>query len=197
MSRATQDTLLKQLKDPFDPRFIKWRVGQTSKDKTKATALAYLDAREVEKRLDDVMGAGNWSDKIIELKNGFICELSLFIDGQWVTKSDAADNTDIEAVKGGASSALKRAAAKWGVGRYLYYLPRVWVGYDETYKQLKEIPELPDWAMPNQGIARWEDVAELELSKTLDQLENTTESSNENNVDISKIAEAVRHASIS
>lgn len=180
MSRATQDALLKQLKDPFDPRFIKWRAGQTNKDKTKATALAYLDAREVEKRLDDVMGAGGWSDKIIEINGGFTCELSLLIDGTWVTKSDAADKTDIEGIKGGASSALKRAAAKWGVGRYLYYLPKVWVTYDSTYKQLKEIPELPDWALPNSHIPRWEDVAELELAKTIDQLEESDNDITEN-----------------
>jgi hypothetical protein len=163
MSRAAEDTLLKQLKNPFEPKFIKWRVGQTSKDKTKATALAYLDAREVMKRLDDVCGVGGWSDKIIEINNGFVCELSIKMpDGTWVTKSDAADQTDIEGIKGGASSALKRAAAVWGIGRYLYYLPRVWVAYEEKYKQLSVIPELPDWALPNR-VERWEDVAEMEL----------------------------------
>lgn len=169
MSREVQDTMLKQLKEPFDPKFLKWRVGQTTKDKTKATALAYLDAREVYKRLDDVCGFDGWSSKIIELKDGFICELSIKMpDGSWVTKSDAADYTDIEAIKGGASSAVKRAAAVWGVGRYLYYLPRVWVGLDQ-YKQLKEIPELPDWATPNINIERWEDVAELQMQAEIEE----------------------------
>lgn len=173
MSRQVQDAILKQLKEPFRPEFIKWRVGQTTKDKTKAAALAYLDAREVYKRLDDVCGCGGWQSKLIEIKDGFTCELSILIDGQWITKSDSADFTDIESIKGGASSALKRAAAVWGIGRYLYYLPRVWVGYDDTRKQLKEIPELPEWALPKANLERWEDVAELELAKQKELVDDT------------------------
>jgi len=162
MSRITQDAILKQLKDPFDQKFLKWRVGQVTKDKTKATALAYLDAREVYKRLDDVCGVGGWQSKMVPIDKGFVCELSILIDGAWITKSDSADYTDIESIKGGASSALKRAAAVWGIGRYLYYLPRVWVEIDD-YKNLREIPELPDWAIPSHNLERWEDIAELEL----------------------------------
>lgn len=158
---GVEAVMLKQLKDPFDAKFVKWRVGQVTKDGKKATALAYLDAREVYKRLDDVCGIDGWSTKLIEIKDGFICELSIKMpDGSWVMKSDSADYTDIEAIKGGASSALKRAAAVWGIGRYLYYLPRVWVEIDQ-FKKLKYIPELPDWAMPNPKIERWEDVAEM------------------------------------
>ena len=178
MSRATQDALLRQLKEPFDPNFIKWRVGQITKDKSKASALAYLDAREVYKRLDDVCGIGGWQDKIVEMNGGFICELSVLIDNVWVTKSDAADFTDIESIKGGASSALKRAAAVWGVGRYLYYLPIHWVGYDDQKKKLKEIPALPSWALPNHNIERWEDVLELELAKQKD-FEDDTKSNDD------------------
>lgn len=165
----TEETLLKQLKNPFDERFVKWRVGATNKDKTKGIALAYLDAREVTKRLDDVCGVGGWQDRLIELKDGFICELSIQMPGGvWVTKSDASDYTDVEAVKGGASSALKRAAAVWGVGRYLYYLPNVWVPIKSAGKSyvLAETPTLPDWAKPNANIERWEDVAELSISVT-------------------------------
>lgn len=172
MTRDTQEAMLKQLKNPFDPKFVKWRVGQTAKDKTKATALAYLDAREVYKRLDDVCGIDGWSSKITEIKDGFICELSIKMPGgEWVTKSDAADFTDIEAIKGGASSALKRAAAVWGIGRYLYYLPNVWAPVKVLYTKkngdpvygLTEVPELPDWAKPSATIERWEDVAEMAM----------------------------------
>lgn len=184
MSRSTQDALLRQLKEPFDPNFIKWRVGQVSKDKTKATALAYLDAREVYKRLDDVCGIGGWQSTIKEIAGGFICELSILIDGVWVTKSDAADFTDIESIKGGASSALKRAAAVWGVGRYLYYLPNKWVEIDQ-WKKLKHIPSLPDWATPSHNIERWEDVLEMELSKQKE-LEDDTKSADDKKAELLK-----------
>ena len=162
-SRQTEDALLKQLKNPFDPKFIKWRVGATDSAKTKGIALAYLDAREVMKRLDDVCGVGGWQSRFIDIKDGFICELSIkMLDGEWITKSDTADLTDVEAIKGGASSALKRAASVWGIGRYLYYLPNVWLPIKPFGKSyvLAVQPELPDWAMPNM-VERWDDVADL------------------------------------
>ncbi len=43
------------------------------------------------------------------------------------------------------------------------------------YKQLTQIPELPDWALPSASMSRWEDVAELELAKQKE-LEDDTES---------------------
>lgn len=170
--RGSQHALLEQLKEPFDPKFVKWRVGQVNKKGDSALALPYLDAREVYKRLDDVCGVGGWQDKIIELKSGFICELSILIDGTWVTKTDAADFTDIEAIKGGASSAVKRAAAVWGIGRYLYYLPVIWTPTKVLYTKkngdpvygLAQQPLLPKWAVPGEQLKRWEEVAEEEFN---------------------------------
>ena len=39
----------------------------------------------------------------------------------WVTKSDGAEDSTIEAVKGAYSDSFKRAAVKWGIARYLYH----------------------------------------------------------------------------
>lgn len=159
-----EKTLLKQLKEPFDPKFVKWRVGATNADKTKGIALAYIDSREVMKRLDDVCGIGNWQDRLVPIDKGFVCEIDVWIKDRWVTRSNAAGYTQVEPVKGGASDALKRAAATWGVGRYLYYLPNVWVEIKPAGKSyvLAETPELPDWAMPGAKSERWEDIAEME-----------------------------------
>lgn len=163
MTRDVQAAMLKQLKQPFDPKFIKWRVGATNSQKTKGIALAYIDSREVMKRLDDVCGLGGWQDRYIPIDNGFICEIDIWIGDRWVTKSGTAGNTKVEPIKGGGSDALKRAAAVWGIGRYLYYLPNVWVDLKQQGNSyvLAEIPELPDWAKPDINIERWEDVAEL------------------------------------
>lgn len=152
--------LLTQLKQPFEPKFLKWRVGATSKDKTKGIALAYLDAREVMKRLDEVCGIDGWQAKYIPVEGGLICELSIKIGDNWITKSNTADNTKVAPIKGGASDALKRAAVLFGVGRYLYYLPNKWVKLD-AYKNLTEIPALPDWAKPDIfDTTDWEKEAE-------------------------------------
>lgn len=166
MSSETQKALLKQLKNPFDLKFVKFRVGATNADKTMGIALAYIDFREVTKRLDDVCGIAGWQARYTPATGGFICELSLRIDDVWITKSNAADNTQVAPLKGAASDALKRAAATWGIGRYLYYLPNTWVPIKQQGKSyvLTETPELPDWANPDKNIERWEDVAELEAA---------------------------------
>lgn len=125
---------LKTLSTPFDPSAVHWRVqGQPFESKTRkgeysAMALAYLDARDVMDRLDDVCGQENWQTEYHETPKGrLICRLSICIDGVWVTKSDGAGDTDVEGEKGAISDALKRAAVSWGIGRYLYRLESPWV----------------------------------------------------------------------
>ena len=46
------------------------------------------------------------------------------------------------------SDALKRAAVKFGVGRYIYRLDQQWVDYDAKAKKIVGTPRLPDWALP-------------------------------------------------
>ncbi|WP_348260526.1 Rad52/Rad22 family DNA repair protein, partial [Salmonella enterica] len=53
---------------------------------------------------------------------GVECGISIKIGSEWVSKWDAAENTQVGAVKGGRSGAMKRAAVQWGIGRYLYNL---------------------------------------------------------------------------
>lgn len=144
--------IFKLLAEPFNPNTVKWRVGATSKDKTKAIALAYVDARIVMVRLDDVLGPNNWQDKYFETNSGRImCELSVRIDGEWITKTDGAGDTGTEGEKGAISDAFKRAAVKFGIGRYLYAFPNTWVAIDQ-YKKLKTVPVLPDWALPTEQV---------------------------------------------
>lgn len=153
----------KKLEAPFHPNQVLWRIGRKSKEKNKAEVLAYIDARAIHERLNEVVGCDNWKVEytpvdlgMIEVKEkdtivkkhikGFICSLSIRIDGEWVTKQDGADVTDTEPFKGGLSGAFKRVAAVWGIGRYLYNLPPTWVEID-SYGNFKP-PTLPDWALP-------------------------------------------------
>lgn len=116
------------LRAPFDKAAIHWRAQSVTGNGDKALALAYIDARNVMERLDAVVGPENWQDSYEETSKGrVICTLSLRIDGRWISKSDGAGNTDVEGDKGAVSDALKRAAVKWGIGRYLYSMPATWV----------------------------------------------------------------------
>ena len=149
---------------PFSPQDIEWRVGNVSKSGKMCTLLPYITSRAVMDRLDSVVLPENWTDCYVSspVGNGLECQLSIRIGKDWITKIDAAEPTNIESVKGAYSDSLKRAAVKWGIGRYLYRLPLSWVKI-KSKQQQKEgdifvsskgvigyatPPALPDWALP-------------------------------------------------
>jgi len=138
---------LQLLKDPFPESDIEWRVGSVSKDGKKGTALAYLTNRAIMDRLDSAVGPELWKNDFREWKGGQLCGISIFINNEWITKWDGADDSKIEPTKGGLSDAMKRAAVQWGIGRYLYDLDTSWVALDE-WKHIITVPSLPKWALP-------------------------------------------------
>ncbi len=185
---------LDDLKKPFAPDDIEWRIAESGKKKNGeiwAKCLAYLTNRAIMNRLDEVVGPAGWSN---EFKTGpgggILCGISLRLEYpvmvpmaggvdqqrgmglcEWVTKWDGADNTHIEAVKGGLSDSMKRAAVQWGIGRYLYDLEPGWAAIHpqgEHYSRLPvdkggesyrwDHPTLPVWAVPagaydkNEGV---------------------------------------------
>ncbi|KAG3043437.1 hypothetical protein PC121_g22543 [Phytophthora cactorum] len=117
---------MKRLQDPFPPEEIEWRVGSTNGDKTKGIALAYVTNRAIQNRLDEVFGVFGWRNEYREWKEkSQLCGISVKVEGEWITKWDGADDSNMEAVKGGLSDAMKRAAYQWGIGRYLYKLENI------------------------------------------------------------------------
>jgi hypothetical protein len=131
-------TVWDRLAMPFDPRDIKWRPGSVSQAKGTGLALAYIDARMIMERLDEVLGPENWSDDYKPAGSAVICKLSIRIKTEhgfeWISKSDGAGQTQVEGDKGGISDALKRAAVKFGIGRYLYYFKAGWYQLDPSNK---------------------------------------------------------------
>ncbi|MGE7692287.1 Rad52/Rad22 family DNA repair protein [Lysinibacillus sp. NPDC097214] len=126
--------ILKALSEPFEDHEIEWRA-QTCNQYGNALMLPYIDARAAMERLDKVLGV-NWKDQYREItmngKQAFQCELSIKIADEWVTRTDGAETTDFESVKGGYSSAFKRACVKFGIGRYLYDLPQFWLKIEKS-----------------------------------------------------------------
>ena len=114
---------LEALTRPMMDEEVNWRMDSLMKNGTRVRLLAYIDARAAMERLDEAVGHGGWSDDYMPGPNGGVmCILKLSIDSYWVSKSDVAENTQIEAIKGGVSDAFKRACVKWGIGRNLYDL---------------------------------------------------------------------------
>ncbi len=151
-------SITEQLKAPFDPRVIHWRTGATNAKKlgvkpweaTKGIALAYINARDVMQRLDDVCG-DLWQT---EYPFEGCCRIGIKIGDEWVWRSNGAGETDIEGEKGRYSDAFKRAAVLWGLGRYLYFLPNVWCELNRGNISIP--PKLPPWAMPGKIAAEQE-----------------------------------------
>ena len=162
------------LSEPFAPWEIDWRVGTVARNGQRCTLLAYLTARAVMDRLDDVVGPDRWQDSYEQGPGGgIVCTISVLVDpdqDRWVCKCDGAENTAVEAIKGGLSAAFKRAAVKWGIGRYLYKLEARWeniqggpngwangngvdVAKDRKHLGWVPFPKLPSWALPAQGQA--------------------------------------------
>ena len=156
---------LNLLDEPFATGDIEWRIQQAGKSGNKiwAKVLAYVTNRAIMKRLDEVCGKAGWRNEYRDIPNngGVECGISIKVDAEWITKWDAAENTQVEAVKGGRSGAMKRAAVQWGIGRYLYNLDEGFaiVSAERApgfhYAKSKEVgvfywkpPALPAWALP-------------------------------------------------
>ncbi len=133
----------KALSAPFPPAAISWRVGSVSGE--RGMALAYLDARDVADRLDGVCGPSAWACRYSHVGAITVCEIGIAVRAhmlnkdeqlsiEWVWKADGAGQSDIEAEKGALSDAFKRAAVRWGIGRYLYHLPSPWVEIEKRGK---------------------------------------------------------------
>lgn len=159
---------LSRLKEPFKASDIEWRIQQSGEKDGRiwAKVLAYVTARAIENRLDEVCGPENWKNEFRkEGTNGeYLCGISIKVDNEWITKwdgcSSSGTNSNIDGFKTALSGSIKRAAATgWGIGRYLYSLEEGWATIcdDGIYSaKLNDSnkwfrwnpPALPGWALP-------------------------------------------------
>lgn len=123
---------------PFSAEDVSWKLQLTNKEKTSGLAVAYLDARAIADRLDAVVGQNRWKDEYKPWHNyvtkkgqkfAQLCTIYIYDEDlqEWIGKTDGAEDSDIEPIKGGLSDAFKRAAVRWNIGRYLYKMEPVWV----------------------------------------------------------------------
>lgn len=142
---------------PFELSEVKFKPQAVKNN--RALALAYVDARVIQDRLDEVLGVEGWQDEYQLLPDGsVVCKLTLKLGDQWITKMDVGSPSEQpdsgDRLKAAFSDALKRAAVKFGVGRYLYRLPSQWADYDPVKKQFARPPQLPAFALPARGDRR-------------------------------------------
>ena len=115
------------------PEEVEVRVGQCS-DKG-CSLLLYKTSRTDMTLLDELFGPARWQCDYKSIDGKLYCGIGvLCIEDEcpekkhWVWKWDTGVESNMEAQKGEASDAFKRAGFKWGIGRELYTAPRIWVG---------------------------------------------------------------------
>lgn len=147
--------ILAELRRPFHPSAVTWKPGAVTKDQTKALALAYADLRAYQNRLDEVCGM-DWTVTYTPWGEKVICHLT--IAGVTRSSSGEADSqSERSEIAGTAAEAqsFKRACAMFGLGRYLYQMPSVWVEFDANAKQLTDKAKAKLNGIVTQHYQRW------------------------------------------
>jgi hypothetical protein len=142
-----------ELAAPFRADQVRCRPGALSGDKAKALAIFYVNPKTIQQRLDDVLGVDGWADECEVLPDGcVVCRLTVWFGDRAVTRCDVgAPSKQPDAgdrLKAAFSGALKRAALKFGVGRYLDGVPQQWAELDGSGKRFKKTPRLPAEFLP-------------------------------------------------
>ena len=141
MSQKDARTIHAELAKPFAPEDLEWRLQKADENGKWGIAVPYVTNRAIQARLDEVVGPENWYNDFKPWhgngkKEAQICGISIYFEerGQFITKWDGAEDSDIEPVKGGLSDSMKRAAVQWGIGRTLYNMDTVFVGVEKQGK---------------------------------------------------------------
>src|SRR5919206_5132712 len=125
--QRSMESIFAALSAPFPLEVVELKPGAIAEDKKRALALAYVDARHYQARLDTVVGPDGWHVAYRPWgERAVICALTIL----GVTREDVgeAEKGDPNQATSAAMQAFKRACAAFGLGRYLYTsLPHLWV----------------------------------------------------------------------
>jgi hypothetical protein len=159
----TASEAILRLEEPFASKEVKWIVKATSRDGRKGRVVPYADPRAYTDRLNQIFTASGWTrqytvhtvspitrvKKDKEIQTGKVmvtCVVSITGFGSHAGSGEEwAD--DENAMTSAEAQAFKRACSCFGLGRYFYDFGEMWVEVNE-YKQPRELPNLPSWALP-------------------------------------------------
>lgn len=91
--------------------------------------LLYKDSRCDMRILDETFGVTGWRDSYQSINGELFCTIEIWDaeKSQWIAKQSNGTPSNMEAEKGRASDAFKRAGFMLGIGRELYTAPSIWV----------------------------------------------------------------------
>lgn len=110
---------------------IEVRVAQCSQK--GVSLLLYKDSRCDMRILDETFGVMGWRDSYQSINGELFCTIEVWDaeKSQWIGKQSNGTPSNMEAEKGRASDAFKRASFMLGIGRELYTAPFIWVPADK------------------------------------------------------------------
>jgi hypothetical protein len=154
---------LLRLEEPFASKDVKWLVAATTKDGRKGRVTPYADPRAYTDRLNEVVTASGWTRQyavhtispVTRIKKDKAVQTGKVLVTCVVTITDVGSHSgsgeewadDENAMTSAEAQAFKRACSIFGLGRYFYNFAEMWVEVDQ-YKQPKQVPKLPTWALP-------------------------------------------------
>jgi hypothetical protein len=155
--------LLSEIEVPFSPDQVRWRVTNTTNDKRRGQIVPYADCRAYTDRLNALFTPQGWTREyevqtmtnITRVKKGesivsgkvlVTCTVTILgIGSHSGTGEEWAD--DDNGMTSADAQAFKRACSCFGLGRYFYDIPAVWVDLDQN-RQPVRTPALSAWALP-------------------------------------------------
>lgn len=116
------------LRAPFPLEAHSIREGNKTKDGKKIQWFVYVEKTAVEDRLNDVF-PGEWGSSqpvLTPIGNGVAATISISIRG--ISRGNTGEDTNgTEKAKGATTDAFRRAAADWGVAKYLWEMElKIW-----------------------------------------------------------------------
>ena len=163
VARPDVKELLAELEVPFSPDQVQWRVTNTSNDKKRGQVIPYADPRAYTDRLNALFTPQGWTreykvetmSNITRIKKGesilsgkVLVTCTVTIIGLWShsgTGEEWAD--DDNGMTSADAQAFKRACSCFGLGRYFYDIPAIWVDLDQ-HRQPVRTPAFSGWALP-------------------------------------------------
>lgn len=116
------------------PNEIEVRIQQINQYQTDkgvkryVQLLLYKTARTDAALLDETYGSMNWQNRYESIDGKLYCGIAVRRDdGEWIWKWNTGTESNMEAQKGEASDAMKRAGFCWGIGTELYSAPSITV----------------------------------------------------------------------
>ena len=111
---------------------IECRVARATDKGTQL--LLYKTARTDYSILDETVGMENWQNDYKDVDGKVYCGIGIRFDDKWIWKWNCGSESNMEAEKGEASDAMKRAGFAWGLGTELYSSPFIWIKTDKGEK---------------------------------------------------------------